>query len=136
MGERGFKRFMTPKVRKLGRARELRKTQTDAELRLWKFLRNRGTAERKFRRQYAFGPYFLDFVCLEQKLVIEVDGSQHFAQSEYDDRRTAWLKERGFRVLRFWNIDVFTQTDAVMQTIFDALTAPHPNPLPVSGARE
>ena len=132
---------MNTKVIKLERARQLRKTQTDAELRLWKLLRNRGTADYKFRRQYALGSYFLDFVCLEKKLVIEVDGSQHFAQIAYDEKRTAWLVQSGYRVLRFWDNDVLTQTDAVMQTIFDALTAPHPNPaprfaLPVSGARE
>ena len=126
---------MNPKAIKLGRARQLRKTQTDAELRLWKLLRNRGTAEYKFRRQHALGSYFLDFVCLEKKLVIEVDGSQHFAQIAYDEKRTAWLVQSGYRVLRFWDNDVLTQTDAVMQTIFDALTAPHPNPLPVSGER-
>ena len=127
---------MNTKVIKLERARQLRKTQTDAELRLWKLLRNRGAAQYKFRRQHALGSYFLDFVCLEKKLVIEVDGSQHFAQIAYDEKRTALLMQRGFRVLRFWDNDVLLRTDSVMQTIFDALTAPHPNPLPVSGARE
>ena len=127
---------MNTKVIKLERARQLRKTQTDAELRLWRLLRNRGAAKYKFRRQHALGSYFLDFVCLEKKLVIEVDGSQHFAQISYDEKRTAWLVQRGFRVLRFWDNDVLLRTDSVMQRIFDALTAPHPNPLPVSGARE
>lgn len=113
-------------ARKQARARTLRKSQTDAELLLWKQLRNRYTAKYKFRRQHAFGPYFLDFVCLEKWLVVEVDGSQHMQQMAYDEKRTAWLESRGFRVLRFWDNDVLTRTDSVMQVILEALNRPSP----------
>lgn len=113
-------------ARKQDRARTLRKSQTDAELLLWKQLRNRCTAKYKFRRQHSFGPYFLDFVCLEKWLVIEVDGSQHMQHPAYDNKRTAWLESRGFRVLRFWDNDVLMKTDSVMQVIFEALTGPSP----------
>ena len=83
-------------------------------------------AEYKFRRQHAFGPYFLDFVCLEEWLVIEVDGSQHLQRSVYDEKRTSWLESKEFRVLRFWDNDVLTQTESVMQVILEALTSPSP----------
>ena len=113
-------------ARGLGLARQLRKSWTDAELRLWYLLRNRGLGKNKFRRQHPVGPYVVDFVCLEKKLVIEVDGSQHIDRFEQDKRRTAYLEARGFRVMRFWDNDVLKQTDGVMQVIFDSLTGPSP----------
>lgn len=113
-------------VRKRKRARTLRKSQTDAELLLWKRSRSRHTAKFKFRRQHAFGPYIVDFVCLEKWLVIEVDGSQHMQHSAYDAKCTAWLESKGFCVLRFWDNDVLIQTDSVMQVILEALTSPSP----------
>ena len=108
-------------MRKVARARQLRRSWTDAELRLWQLLRNRSVGSHKFRRQHPVGPYFVDLVCLERKLVIEVDGGQHVKRAAQDEKRTAYLKSMGFRVLRFWNNDVLTQTDSVMQVIFDAL---------------
>ena len=71
----------------------------------------------KFRRQFPIEPYIADFVCLELKLIIELDGSQHFDQIAYDNERTDFLKQRGFKVLRFWNNDVFKNTEGVLESI-------------------
>ena len=105
----------------LATARALRRNMTDAERRLWRRLRMRELAGCKFRRQRAMGAYVVDFVCLETRLVIEVDGGQHAEQADSDQRRTAWLAARGFRVLRFWNNDVFEHLDEVCETILRAL---------------
>ena len=75
----------------------------------------------KFRRQHPFADYILDFVCIEAKLVIEVDGSQHADQQDYDERRTAVLEQAGFSVLRFWNNDVLLNTEAVCEQIYTVL---------------
>jgi adenine-specific DNA-methyltransferase len=113
-------------ARKVGLARQLRKSWTDAELRLWQALRNRGVERHKFRRQHPVGPYVVDFICLEQKVVIEVDGSQHMERAAYDNKRTTYLETQGFRAIRFWDNDVLMQTESVMQAIFDTLTGPSP----------
>ena len=113
-------------ARGLGLARQLRQSWTDAELRLWQLLRNRSIGKHKFRRQHPVGPYVVDFICLEQKLVIEVDGSQHTDRVKQDKKRTAYLEAQGFRVIRFWDNDVLMQTESVMQAIFDSLTGPSP----------
>ena len=78
----------------------------------------------KFRRQQPLGKYILDFVCLESKLIVELDGGQHAVQEEYDSRRSQWLTEQGFRVLRLWNHQVFKESDAVVQAIYNALLPP------------
>jgi very-short-patch-repair endonuclease len=101
--------------------RELRKNPTDAESHLWKYLRRRQMLEHKFRRQHPIGPYIVDFVCLDKKLVLEIDGNQHLDQEGYDERRSRFLQERGYRVLRFWNNQVFLQTEAVLRAIEYAL---------------
>jgi len=67
------------------------------------------------------GPYICDFVCLEVAIVIELDGSQHLDTVTYDSRRDDFLRSRGFRVLRFWNGDVLSETESVMETIFEAV---------------
>lgn len=105
-------------------ARALRRNSTEAEQRLWLHLRARQLAGCKFRRQHPFGPYVLDFVCLEQQLVIELDGGQHGEPQAlaYDHTRTQWLQEQGFRVLRFWNHDVLQQTSEVLEQVLQALT--------------
>ncbi|MDX8127138.1 endonuclease domain-containing protein [Methylomonas sp. OY6] len=82
-------------------ARSLRKNQTDAERVIWQQLRNRQLLGCKFRRQQVIGPFIVDFVCLEPKLVIEVDGGQHAEQQEYDQNRSHYLQRLGYRVLRF-----------------------------------
>ncbi|NOX92703.1 MAG: endonuclease domain-containing protein [Gammaproteobacteria bacterium] len=112
-------------------ARNLRQLSTDAEHRLWQQLRNRQACGAKFRRQHPVPPYIVDFVCLEKKLVIEADGEQHIEQQTYDEKRTAFLEARGFQVLRFWNNEILTQTEDVLDVIFRALNeTPHPDPLP------
>ena len=105
----------------------LRKQPTDAERLLWQRLRN-GQLGVKFRRQHPYLNYVLDFVCLERKLVIEVDGSQH-AERGSDRTRDGHLRASGFRVLRFWNNEVLAQTDAVLEKIISALS-PSPPPAP------
>ena len=87
-------------------ANELRKEPSLAEARLWSRLRNHRLHRVGFRRQHAIGPYIADFCAPGRKLVIEVDGSQHLDQLEYDAQRTAYLAEQGYRVLRFWNHEV------------------------------
>ena len=102
-------------------ARRLRQRGTEAEARLWWLLRRRGLASRKFRRQHPLGPYVADFVCLQARLVIELDGGQHNGDAEAVSARTRLLQARGFRVLRFWNDDVLRQPDAVLAAIAAAL---------------
>jgi very-short-patch-repair endonuclease len=114
------------------RARTLRQALTDAERVLWFQLRDRRFQGLKFRRQMPIGAYVADFACAERRLVIELDGSQHAANVEEDARRTAVLGEQGWRVLRFWNNDVLSNLDGVLQQLTAAL-CPHPNPLPQAG---
>lgn len=99
------------------RARKLRRDQTEAERRLWARLRAHQVHSAKFRRQHPIGGYVLDFCCLEQGLVVELDGSQHAIGTEADRRRTAFLIQRGYRVLRFWDNEVMAQLDAVLERI-------------------
>src|SRR6478735_4081801 len=86
-------------------ARTLRKGPTEAEKHLWHFLRTEKLRGHKFRRQAAIGPYIVDFICFEMKLIVELDGPQHSEPNatEFDRQRTAWLTARGFRVMRFRN---------------------------------
>ncbi len=103
------------------RARTLRKQSTDAERKLWSLLRDRNLEGHKFRRQVAIGNYIADFVCQEEKLIIEVDGGQHMENKEADDARTAWLESRGYRVVRFWNNQVLNETESVWEEILHHL---------------
>jgi very-short-patch-repair endonuclease len=105
------------KNRLLRRARQLRTESTDAERRLWYHLRSRRLLGLKFRRQHPMGRYIADFVCLEKRLVVEIDGGQHADSKAYDRRRDAWLEGAGFRVLRFWNHEVMSQLPAVLERI-------------------
>ena len=105
--------------------RQLRINQTDAERQLWTMLRSRRFAGFKFRRQQPIDHYIADFCCLEKRLIIELDGGQHASQQSYDDQRTRYLNENGFRVLRFWNNQLMAERNAVMEMIFNALS-PHP----------
>ena len=98
----------------LKRARGLRRRQTDAEKQLWKTLRSRHFESYKFRRQKPIGPYYVDFVCLEQKLIIEIDGGQHGWQQKKDEQRTVYLNQKGFKVIRFWNNDILENLEGVM----------------------
>ncbi len=101
--------------------RDLRNNPTDAERHLWYRLRLRQINGFKFRRQRPIGPYICDFVCLEASIIVEIDGSQHVEQAAYDEERDTFLRTRGYRVLRFWNHDVLVRTEAVIETIFEAL---------------
>ena len=76
----------------------------------------------KFRRQHIIGPYIVDFVCLERQLVVEIDGGHHTDQTNDDSRRQRFLESQGFRVKRFWNHEVFSETDAVLEEIRRTLT--------------
>ena len=108
------------RVNAIARARELRREDTEAEKRLWTALRARRLGGWKWKRQVPWGPYFLDFLCLEAALVVEVDGSQHAEQAAYDARRTAYLARSGLRVPRFWNSEVLANSDGVCLSILDA----------------
>ena len=122
-------------------AKELRKTTTDAETLMWFLLRNRALADAKFRRQHPTREkdprYILDFYCAEHRLGAELDGGQHVEQTAYDQQRDAWFAGQGIRVLRFWNNDVLSQTEAVLEVVHAALTANAPpsplTPLPLAG---
>ena len=105
------------------RVRELRRNQTEAEKILWMKLRNRQVNGVKFRRQQPIGPFIVDFVSLEKKLVIEVDGGQHNLSPTInsDQNRTAYLEEQGFEVLRFWNNDVMKNIESVLERISEIL---------------
>lgn len=104
----------------LDRAQRLRRELTGAEQALWKRLRNRQIRDAKFRRQQPIGPFIVDFVCQKRRLIVELDGSQHFG-SDSDKRRDAWLLSKGYRVLRFWNNEVSENIDGVLTAIFIAL---------------
>ena len=102
-------------------ARSLRVNATDAERVLWSRLRRRQIAGFKFRRQHQVGLYICDFACLDRMLVVELDGSQHAENLEYDQRRDRFLRSAGFEVLRFWNNDVLGSIEGVLDTIYAAL---------------
>ena len=106
------------------RARQLRSNQTDTERRLWPHLRNRQLGGFKFKRQHPIGRYIADFVCLERRLVVEVDGGQH--SEEQDSNRTRSLEQAGYRVIRFWDNEVLLSTDNVLEAILNELSRPSP----------
>src|SRR3990172_7459238 len=103
------------------RARELRKHPTEVEARLWQHLRLRQIGGYKFRRQQPLGAYIVDFVCLEKKIVVELDGGQHAEQISEDAQRIVWLESQGFQVLRFWNHQVLAEMETVKMVIYHAL---------------
>jgi very-short-patch-repair endonuclease len=122
-------------VTKTSLARQLRKNSTRAERKLWRHLRSRSLDGFKFVRQEPIGPYVVDFVCREQRLVIEVDGGQH-AESRCDAMRDQWLVAHRYRVLRFWNNEVLGNIEGVWDTILAAASAaapPHPSLSPRAG---
>jgi very-short-patch-repair endonuclease len=99
------------------RARALRKELTPAERKLWSVLRGNKLNGVSFRRQHAIGNYIVDFVSIKKKLIIELDGSQHLEQTEYDAERTRYLESQGYRVIRFWNSQVEKELDGVVQVL-------------------
>ena len=112
-------------------ARKLRQQSTDAERMLWKHLRAHRMAGYKFRRQVVIEPYIVDFICLDARLIVEADGGQHLEQAEDDLKRSAFLQSRGYKVIRFWNDEILTDTHIVLERIYNYLiTAPSPQPSP------
>ena len=108
------------------RERSLRRQQTEAERVLWQHLRDRRLLGCKFRRQHRIDRFYPDFVCLQARLIIELDGSQHLDQQTYDEARTRCLQQLGYRVIRLWNDDVLLRIDDALAVIAAALIAPHP----------
>ncbi len=105
------------------RARTLRKTMSDGERKLWHALRAKQVEGARFRRQHPIGPYIADFVCLERRLVVEVDGGHHTedVQIAHDARRDSWLRAEGYRVMRVPTAEVFANIPGVVDTIWAAL---------------
>ena len=103
------------------RAGELRKEPTPAERKLWSRLRGKKLNGVSFRRQHAIGNYIPDFVSIKKKLIIELDGSQHLEQVEYDDQRTQYFESLGYKVIRIWNNSVINDIDSVIRAIIFAL---------------
>jgi very-short-patch-repair endonuclease len=100
-------------------ADQLRKNQTDAETLLWFALRNRQINKLKFRRQVPLGLYVVDFVCFENRLIVELDGGQHADAEAYDEARTSWLEGEGFHVIRFWNNEVLSNREGVLARLME-----------------
>jgi very-short-patch-repair endonuclease len=98
-------------------AQILRKKSTDAERLLWRNLRDRQLCSEKVRRQHPIGPYIVDFVFLEKKLIVELDGGQHQIRQAADEKRDKWLIREGYTVLRFWNNDVLKKAEGILATI-------------------
>jgi len=110
----------------------LRKHDTWAEKLVWRWLRDRRFCQYKFRRQHPFGPYLLDFFCLEARLNIELDGFVHGMPTQHakDAERDAWLEARGIKVMRFWNSQLRPEKQFIRDSIWTALQQRAPHPLP------
>ena len=119
-------RSIVPPQRHL--ARQMRATPTEAERKLWWHLRHRlPTPGTHFRRQVRISRYIVDFACHAKRLVVEVDGGQHGMRTVADEERTKVLEANGYRVLRYWNNDVLTNINGVLEDIFRAINDdPHP----------
>ncbi len=98
-------------------AKKLRCRSTEAEKLVWRYLRARRLAGLKFRRQHPIGKYITDFICLEKGIIIEIDGGQHANERNKDREREAWLKNQGFKVLKFWNNEVLENLEGVLEAI-------------------
>ncbi len=114
-------------------AKALRNKSTDTEMLLWKHLRARQLEGLKFRRQQPIGKHIVDFVCFEKMVIVEADGGQHL-EADRDKERDAWLKSQNFQVLRFWNNEVLTNIQGVLEVIkMKCFKHPPLNPLPSKG---
>ena len=109
----------TPKI--FGRAKELHRNMSPAEVKLWTHLRAHRVGNVHFRNQHAIGSYIVDFCAPRKKLIIELDGGQHLDQKEYDEERTKYFEGRGYKVLRFWNNEVMNNIDDVLKVIWSVL---------------
>jgi very-short-patch-repair endonuclease len=121
-----IKEYLMPRKKKILFARELRRVSTEAEQLLWQYLRNRKLLGKKFRRQHVFCGFILDFYCPEGKLGIELDGSIHLKQKEYDVLRQKIIEEQGIRIVRFSNKDIITDIRKVLDVIRKHLAYPSP----------
>ncbi len=117
---------MKVKFRTRTRARQLRKTLTDAEAILWSKLQRKALHGYRFRRQHPVGPFIADFACTEARLIIELDGATHSTQDERleDAKREAYLRSQGWGVIRFWNADVYDNLNGVLESILQRLPPP------------
>ena len=125
---------MNKSNRTIALARQLRRNQTDTEARLWAHLRDRRLKGMKFRRQHPIGRYILDFYCPEAHLAIELDGSGHKRpeQKEHDKKRDLEIRDRGIKILRFWDNSVWENLEGVLMMIWNELPelplTPNPSP--------
>ena len=116
------------------RARQLRQNSTDVEKLLWRRIRMWQLDGHKFRRQQPLGKYIVDFVCLEKRLIVELDGGQHAGRIDSDSDRDDWLRSQGFIILRFWNHEVLENTQSVVEKIYKTLkSTPLPHSFPARG---
>ena len=109
---------------------------TAAEALLWSHLSRRQLAGAKFSRQMPVGPFICDFMCREHRLIIELDGGQHDWREAEDARRTAYIERQGFRLVRFWNNEVFESLESVLNRMAQALRQAHSRPLPQAGGEQ
>jgi very-short-patch-repair endonuclease len=117
----------------LENSRRLRRDMTDAERKLWQCLHGGQLDGLKFRRQHPVPPYIADFCCTAEKLIVELDGSQHNEQK--DATRTRYLESQGWKILRFWDHDALQQTEAVIEAIWNFIGKPYPHPNPSPDGR-
>ena len=117
-------------------SRQLRKNMTDVERLLWLKIRSRQLLGYRFRRQHPIKNYIVDFVCLDSKLIIELDGGQHIDQHDYDERRDKVLNQEGFEVLRFWNNEIIENLDGVLEVVCEHLPPSQPSPSNGEGAKD
>lgn len=120
-------------------AKTMRRVPTEAEKKFWWMVRDRRLGGYKFKRQYPIGRYIADFVCIEAKLIVELDGGQHAEQQEYDAKRDAFFNSEGFRVVRFWNPEFLKNQDGVARQLLALLVGgrtPSPQPSTPEGERE
>jgi very-short-patch-repair endonuclease len=115
-----FNPNMHPKPDAIQFARQLRQADNDAEALMWLELKTKQLGGYKFVRHFPIGPYFADFLCRSERLVVEIDGSQH-SESSHDERRDQFMAAEGYSIIRFWNTDVYRERDAVCETILAAL---------------
>ena len=106
-----------------GKAKELHRNMTPAEVKLWARLRAHRLQGVHFRNQHAIGNYIVDFCAPRKKLIIELDGSQHLLQEAYDHERTEYLQSKGYTVLRFWNNQVMNDIEGVIRAIMQTIEA-------------
>jgi very-short-patch-repair endonuclease len=105
----------------LGHARSMRHQPVLPEKKFWSRARDRRLGGHKFKRQVLIGSYIADFVCIERKVIVELDGGQHAERRVYDEKRDAFLSAQGFRVMRVWNVDLMENIDGVMEMVLEEL---------------